>query len=171
MMRRHAKDTESDDSVINAQLRPLLWGARFCQASYAKNETVKVVAGSMLGDVLIWTPDISKMYRDSSNANAMTAIGQIERLAGHQGSIYNVVYSPSGNLLASVSDDRTVKIWSSHDRTTRTADDGVAERDPMMSMWGHEGRIWRVEWIDDTRLATCGEVRQSGTVFESSHSC
>ena len=36
----------------------------------------------------------------------------IQRLEGHEGLIWSVAFSPKGNILASSSDDETIRLWS-----------------------------------------------------------
>ncbi|KAM0789659.1 hypothetical protein ACM66B_000461 [Microbotryomycetes sp. NB124-2] len=134
--------------TLDAPLRPLLWGARFSRSRFDDRASVTVAGGSMLGDVLLWRP--------FSSTTSVAAGSTITRYKGHQGSIYSVAFSPSGKLLASISDDRTVRIWDSSARTIE-ASDGVQEAPDVVTIWGHEGRIWRVEWMDESTLATCGE--------------
>lgn len=63
-----------------------------------------------------------------------------------QGGVFNLAFSPSGQQLASVSDDRAVFIWNLEDGSCR-------------KMWGHEGRIWRVSWINEVQVVSVAEVR------------
>ncbi|KAK4054285.1 WD repeat-containing protein 6 [Microbotryomycetes sp. JL221] len=139
--------------TIDAPLRPLLWGARFSQSHYEDVSEVRVSSGSMLGDVLLWRPLKPNAEPDS--------FGSVMRLKGHQGSIYSVVYSPNCLHAASVSDDRTVRIWDARDKTLETdalaPQDNVKERTDLIQMWGHDGRVWRVEWIDDRTLVSAAE--------------
>jgi len=47
-----------------------------------------------------------------SNSEALPGITSIQTLRGHKSSIGRVAWSPNGKLLASPSDDRTVRLWN-----------------------------------------------------------
>lgn len=58
-----------------------------------------------------------------------------ERLTGHDGSLFSIDYRPDLQLLASASDDRTVRLWS------RASGRFVCTQ----VLYGHEARIWQVK--------------------------
>lgn len=78
-----------------------------------------------------------------------------------QGAIFTVAFSPvSPELLASGSDDRTLRIWDLSPLSTASPEPSkIIEKDARV-LWGHEGRVWRIEWVDDARLVSVGEVSQ-----------
>jgi WD40 repeat protein len=60
-------------------------------------------------------------------------------LRGHEGSVWNVAWSPDGLRLATVSQDRTVRIWSAqsgHELLVLGVHDGQAE----CVAWSPDGR-------------------------------
>ncbi|WP_308301771.1 DUF4062 domain-containing protein [Frankia umida] len=64
---------------------------------------------------------------------------------GHAGGIYSCALSPDGSILATVSDDGTVRIWDLADMTVRAV------------LTGHTAAIWRCTFSPDgTSLATAG---------------
>ncbi|QPG96078.1 hypothetical protein C2857_003086 [Epichloe festucae Fl1] len=85
--------------------RPMLYAARLAWVSRWR---VLVAAGTVFGDVLVWT------YSVSGDELSVSFV-----LRGHEGSIYGVDISPPllmpdgsrRRLLASCSDDRTIRIW------------------------------------------------------------
>lgn len=60
------------------------------------SDGTRMAAGGRDGVVTVWTPGKRK---------------RLASLAGHDGWIFHVRFSPNGRLLASSSDDRTVRIW------------------------------------------------------------
>ncbi|KAG6045461.1 hypothetical protein E4U39_002363 [Claviceps sp. Clav50 group G5] len=90
---------------IASPSRPMLYAAHLLWESASR---VLIAAGTVFGDVLVWR------YSIAEDAHAMAFV-----LRGHEGSIYGVDVSAPlvlrdgtrRRLLASCSDDRTIRIW------------------------------------------------------------
>jgi WD40 repeat protein len=71
-------------------------------------------------------------------------------LAGHGGAVHDVVYSPDGKRLATVSEDSKAKVW-----------DAASGRE-LLTLSGHSQALWGVAFsADGGRLATAGEDRKA----------
>src|SRR5437016_3187788 len=66
-------------------------------------------------------------------------------LRGHTGAINRLSWSPNGQMLASSSEDRTVRIWD--------ATNGLC----VNTLEGHGGWVWNVIWIDQRTLLSASE--------------
>lgn len=92
---------------------------------------VYVNAGTVMGGVLIWD---------------LNTESKIHNLTGHEGSIFYVTVSNNGQLIASCSDDRSIRLWDM--KTGKEVATG----------WGHTARIWNLKFFDnDTRLISVSE--------------
>ncbi|KAF7589278.1 hypothetical protein BBP40_004498, partial [Aspergillus hancockii] len=135
---------------------------------------VLVAAGTVFGEVIVWS-----CFLDESERVNPSAAGSIHHFfTGHEGSVFGVRISPaiaslpgrsSGRLLASCSDDRTVRLWdisdcehaSRHDPSAYSTDGfelrttgfgGVANDNGLgescvASAFGHKARIWSVHFV------------------------
>ncbi|GAA5830671.1 hypothetical protein JCM5353_007581 [Sporobolomyces roseus] len=162
-------------STIHAPARPLLWTSRFSQSRHSKEDGIRIAGGSLLGEVLIWDVDpretgqalsLEKDRYDAERDRKVKMLGRLRRLSGHRGAIFTAIFSPvDANLLATGSDDRTLRIWDlsslSSDLTPSTsATDRQGERSVesfCRTLWGHEGRVWRIDWVDEKRLVSVAE--------------
>ncbi|KAI1490467.1 WD40-repeat-containing domain protein [Biscogniauxia mediterranea] len=154
---------------IQSPSRPILYSGNFFWVSTA---CVLVAAGTVFGEILVWKCNLGSDACDPSCEVLFV-------FSGHEGSIFGVnispeIQSPSGmpmRLLASCSDDRTVRIWDiteRHDedrniqggygsqisdaRETGFGDSvKAAEHDDSVTRcvamaMGHISRIWQVEF-------------------------
>ena len=80
--------------------------------------------------------------------SALTASRVSGVLRGHQGSVRGVAWSPDGERLVTVSEDRTARVWD------------VRRRETMMILRGHEDEVRAVSWSPDgARIATASSDR------------
>jgi WD repeat-containing protein 6 len=93
-------------------------------------ETLKVISGTMYQQIVIW----------SIIANSTDTIEVETRLTGHEGAIFNIEWNGDGTRVASVSDDRTVRLW---DVATGTVN----------ILHGHTSRVWKTRFTDNYLLS------------------
>ncbi|RDA88811.1 hypothetical protein CP532_5422 [Ophiocordyceps camponoti-leonardi (nom. inval.)] len=148
--------------------RTLLYAARLVWTDCRR---ILVAAGTVFGHILVWNCDVSE---DGELIVASSCL----RLRGHEGSVYGLDVSPllvlpdrrsTVRLLASCSDDRTVRIWDLSEREAEDeGDEGNAEdetgfkssavavksssRQVAVAM-GHASRIWTVRFGTETPLS------------------
>ncbi|KAA1071074.1 hypothetical protein PGTUg99_010238 [Puccinia graminis f. sp. tritici] len=99
-----------------------------------------IAAGSISGNVTLWEWSAENQGHDAIEPVQTT-------LVGHKGAIYDLAYSPRGEMLSTASEDRSVRVW---DLTNLGASPIV--------LWGHFGRVWRVHWWNSEQLTSVGEV-------------
>ncbi|KAL4761522.1 tRNA (34-2'-O)-methyltransferase regulator RTT10 [Aspergillus foveolatus] len=173
-----------------AGVKSILYSAQIVPVSPTN---LLVAAGTVFGEIIVWS---CFLYDgNGSTANAISSIHHF--FTGHEGSIFDVEISPkianlrgdlSGRLLASCSDDRTVRIWdisdceiASPDQPSAYSTDGFELRctgfgqvkndelnaeSCVASAFGHGARIWGIHFLaeqitkDKISLISRGEDAQ-----------
>ncbi|KFH43492.1 Regulator of Ty1 transposition protein-like protein [Hapsidospora chrysogenum ATCC 11550] len=169
---REAGTVAVEDAVSPA--RPILYSA---EMAWLEDNCVLMAAGTAFGEVLVWK---CRFSREPEPHNTPSFHEMLFILRGHEGSIYGVHISPlltppggaddSVRLLATCSDDRTIRIWDITERAEnrRTYDkalfsapretgfSGMPQRNeeqqqpsmeatpPVAVAMGHLSRIWGV---------------------------
>ncbi|KAL4169908.1 hypothetical protein KRP22_010819 [Phytophthora ramorum] len=118
-----------------------------------------VASGTVFQQILLWNP------MDNGSEEPNSAVEPAQRLHAHDGVLFKLAWSSDARSLASVSDDRTVQLWSNNGKTTaeqlnlsRTLNRAElleGEYSPVFRSWGHTARIWDVSFWE------CGVVTAS----------
>ncbi|KAI9899197.1 hypothetical protein N3K66_005658 [Trichothecium roseum] len=161
---RYEKDT--DLLLLGRVIAPARPGLYSAQLAWISANCVLMVAGTAFGEILVWK---SHLDRHGPDAHEMLYV-----LTGHEGSIYGVDISEpvilpdgtTGRLMATCSDDRTVRIWDISEREDDVkgpdhdfnapretgfaaslpgeAKPSLESKPPMAVAMGHLSRIWGV---------------------------
>lgn len=153
---------------LTSSSRSILYSAHL---RWDSQQRVLVAAGTAFGEIIYWSWDRSRDEKSRSRIHHV--------FLGHEGSIFGVQISNlldiNGygvkRLLASCSDDRTIRVWDVTDATTEShetpfVNDVESERtrhtgfsnesfDPEVSStdciaigWGHTSRVWKLVFLD-----------------------
>lgn len=76
------------------------------------SEELVVASGTVFQQILLWKP-ISNGANESESDE--TVVVPAQRLHSHDGVLFKLEWSSDASMLASVSDDRTVQLWSNRD--------------------------------------------------------
>ncbi|KAL9042359.1 MAG: hypothetical protein Q9214_003805, partial [Letrouitia sp. 1 TL-2023] len=121
------------------------------------NDRLLVAVGTVLGEVIFWSFPVSEHFQgcEASYQNELH-----HRFVGHEGSVFGIrIFEPDGGdmkgkrLLASCSDDRTVRVWDVSDLDISNAeakfDDTVRKGSAgcIAMVMGHASRIWGVKFL------------------------
>lgn len=171
-----------EDSSTNYSLCCIASGPRSILYSvhvvWPSRDRALIAAGTVFGEVLLWSCDIR-----SSDSTA--SISLHHTFIGHEGSVFGVRISEEGEqgnrVLASCSDDRTIRVWNieetkpsasdvkvieehSRDREVGFIDGANSETNSaccMAMIMGHASRIWGIRFLshytDSWELMSHGE--------------
>ncbi|KAL1616475.1 WD repeat-containing protein 6 [Diplodia seriata] len=151
-------------SNLTVSSRCILYSAHLSWLSAAK---VLVASGTAFGEILVWSCDFSDLEKPRSCVHHF--------FTGHEGSVFGVQISPpffvsedQTQLLASCSDDRTVRIWDIsrlpdggdfstsddalglvQDRETGFGANVNSDQDDCLAVaWGHTSRVWAIRFVE-----------------------
>ena len=96
-----------------------------------------VAAGTSFQDIVVWS--VGQDSIASNNPGENPQIQDPVNLSGHTGVVHSVQFSPDGSMLASTSDDRSVRLWMKNQKPGNKEAWGLA-----WSGWGHTARVWSV---------------------------
>lgn len=125
----HDGSSDSDAQItfgaLTSPSRPILYSANLCLLD--DEETILVAGGTVFGEIVVW-----KYFLSPEKGQGQKKFEVLYVFTGHEGSIFGVsispdIYLPAGEgkgerirLLASCSDDRTVRVWDITDSPTTT---------------------------------------------------
>jgi WD40 repeat protein len=89
-----------------------------------------------------------KLFALSQMNEAIFSLSELNRLEGHTGTVTQVIFSPNGKLIASISEDKTAKIWGLDGNLLKTLEES-------------QGKITSVSFSADSKLiAYAGEDKK-----------
>ncbi|KAH7404369.1 hypothetical protein KP509_15G022100 [Ceratopteris richardii] len=138
----------------------------YCLRFWGSNtHDLLIAAGTIFNEIVIWDLDIphsttayeykfSRIHGYLEGSSHLVSIK--ERLKGHEGSIFRIAWSQDGKKIASVSDDRSVRVWNL-EHWSLPLMNRQADMFALASvMYGHTARIWDCHF-DSKSLITVGE--------------
>ncbi|KAF3436595.1 hypothetical protein FNV43_RR23687 [Rhamnella rubrinervis] len=134
-------------------------------------DALRVASGTIYNEIIVWkvvpqndaSPPIcrveDKVSHGSSFSNSLQHHCQsfeavhICKLVGHEGSIYRISWSSNGSKVVSVSDDRSVRVWTV---CADTEDPNKPWESLGLVLFGHNARVWDC-CLFDSFIVTAGE--------------
>ncbi|XP_043934684.1 WD repeat-containing protein 6 [Protopterus annectens] len=122
---------------VHCEEKCILYSAHFFGQTW--HELV-LISGTVFNQLVVW--------RMSGSANTDGRIKTEKRISGHNGVIFSVFYLQNKGILASASDDRSIRLWNV----------GDLKQDPSFSpdlvqcllmLYGHQSRVWSVKLLND----------------------
>ncbi|XP_063797201.1 tRNA (34-2'-O)-methyltransferase regulator WDR6 [Pseudophryne corroboree] len=102
-----------------------------------------LVSGTVFNQLVIWNV--------SDGTNPEGRVEPRRRISGHQGVIFSIFYEKQRGILASASDDRSIRVWKVGDLVYS---DGEVQC--LHVLYGHQSRVWSVRLLQDN-IVSIGE--------------
>ncbi|KAL5700386.1 hypothetical protein ACHQM5_025834 [Ranunculus cassubicifolius] len=137
--------------------------------------SLRVASGTIYNEVIVWKlvsqrPSMShnNPLEDSNHYNCLSDENGLRdrhykaiymnRLAGHEGSIFRLSWSPDGSKLLSVSDDRSARLWNIDNGMLDSLSSRAVDSSDSVGLmvFGHSARVWDC-YISDSFIVTAGE--------------
>ncbi|ESO81945.1 hypothetical protein LOTGIDRAFT_170485 [Lottia gigantea] len=106
-----------------------------------------LAAGTVFNQIVLWSP--------TGQADSQGHQKVIHRLEGHQGVIFSINYRKEYQLLATASDDRSIRLWKFKFETKpETASDWMSMSSaPLHTLYGHSARVWSAYLLHDSIIS------------------
>uniref|UniRef100_A0A8C5MUL5 tRNA (34-2'-O)-methyltransferase regulator WDR6 n=1 Tax=Leptobrachium leishanense TaxID=445787 RepID=A0A8C5MUL5_9ANUR len=109
----------------------ILYSAHFWGGTW---EELVVVSGTVFNQLVVWRP--------SDQADGK--VEPMRRISGHNGVIFSIFYDHRKGILASASDDRSLRVWDVGDLASPACDVHC-----LHVLYGHQSRVWSVRLLSD----------------------
>jgi WD40 repeat protein len=106
-----------------------------CTQSKCSKAKIRIASGTFFQEILLWSLDIPYDGEGKIVSSEERTIDA--RLTGHDGVILSIQFDASGTMLASTSDDRSVRLWKE-----QSPNEWVS----IWLGWGHTARVWQVSF-------------------------
>ncbi|XP_076364898.1 tRNA (34-2'-O)-methyltransferase regulator WDR6 isoform X2 [Tachypleus tridentatus] len=128
---------------IECEVKCILYSASFLGNVWGK---LMLASGTVFKEVVLWPP--------SGTLNENKRISPFHRLTGHQGVIFSIHYNQKKHLLCSVSDDRSIRLWSFILSGSPSGNIDSTQNEFSLSQWrsgkflllhtlcAHQARVW-----------------------------
>eukprot|EP00062_Callorhinchus_milii_P006138 gi/632946816/ref/XP_007888745.1/ PREDICTED: WD repeat-containing protein 6 [Callorhinchus milii] len=125
---------------IHCDEKCILYSACFVGCSWAE---LVLVSGTVFNQLVIW--------RMEGPTDPGGRVKTAKRIIGHNGVIFSISYLESKGILASASDDRSIRVWNVgnllHNLGAETS--GAASVQCLLKLYGHQSRVWSVKLLED----------------------
>ncbi|KAM4722757.1 tRNA (34-2'-O)-methyltransferase regulator WDR6 [Rhinophrynus dorsalis] len=118
----------------------ILYSADFFGESW---EELVMISGTVFNQLVIWRP--------SDSTNKEERVEPRRRISGHNGVIFSIFYEKNRGILASASDDRSLRIWDVGDLAAVSYEDRC-----LLVLYGHQSRVWSVRLLPEN-IVSIGE--------------
>ncbi|XP_069822872.1 tRNA (34-2'-O)-methyltransferase regulator WDR6 [Dendropsophus ebraccatus] len=122
---------------IHCSEKCILYSAHFVGTTW---EELTLISGTVFNQLVIWGM--------SDQTNEEGRVEPRRRISGHNGVIFSIHYEMQKGVLASASDDRSLRVWNVGSLTDRNPDVQC-----LLVLYGHQARVWSVRLLLDNIIS------------------
>ncbi|XP_078066061.1 tRNA (34-2'-O)-methyltransferase regulator WDR6 isoform X2 [Mustelus asterias] len=132
---------------VHCEVKCILYSA--CFVGHSWDELV-LVSGTVFNQLVLW--------RMEGPTNEDGRVRTQRRISGHSGVIFSLHYRQEKGILASASDDRSVRLWKVGNlcQDLKGGDGGADTAQCLLQLYGHQSRVWAVRLLEDC-IVSVGE--------------
>ncbi|XP_069793436.1 tRNA (34-2'-O)-methyltransferase regulator WDR6 isoform X2 [Narcine bancroftii] len=120
---------------VNCDEKCILYSARFVGCSW---DELVLVAGTVFNQLVLW--------RMQGPTDSKGRVQTERRISGHSGVIFSIDYMEPSGILASASDDRSIRLWKVGN-LRRALEAGGQQTECLLQLYGHRSRVWCVRLL------------------------
>jgi WD40 repeat protein len=123
----------------------VLFSLNFSACHVTEGEPLTLASGNVFGKVILWDfPPPADAGAGKEEGRSQKAGAKIT-LTSHEGVIFRTRWSPDGKFVATVADDRTVRVYNIESDYCRG--EGDTHNREVFVGWGHISRVWDVVFL------------------------
>ncbi|XP_043563560.1 WD repeat-containing protein 6 isoform X2 [Chiloscyllium plagiosum] len=132
---------------VHCDVKCILYSA--CFVGHNWDELI-LISGTVFNQLVLW--------RMEGPTNEDGRVQTERRISGHSGVIFSIHYLEKNGVLASASDDRSIRLWEVGNlhQALNGGDGEVDSVQCLLRLYGHQSRVWSVRLMED-RIISIGE--------------
>ncbi|KAJ1973151.1 WD repeat-containing protein 6, partial [Dimargaris verticillata] len=120
-------------------VQSIIYSARFFGHTL---KTLQLVAGTVFNEALLWSVTAGRKGPEPLPSADCYMCPVTQRFIGHEGVIFKLRFNSNGTMLATVSDDRTIRLWQILPANSQTGGSTDTIDAQPVTLFGHQGRVW-----------------------------
>ncbi|XP_072276700.1 tRNA (34-2'-O)-methyltransferase regulator WDR6 [Pyxicephalus adspersus] len=118
----------------------ILYSAHFVGQTWGE---LFLISGTVFNQLVVW--------RMCGQTNSEGRVEPRRRISDHKGVIFSIFYEKVKGLIASASDDRSLRVWVAGDLS-----DSESDYASLLVLYGHQSRVWSVRFLQGN-IVSIGE--------------
>ncbi|XP_072437789.1 LOW QUALITY PROTEIN: tRNA (34-2'-O)-methyltransferase regulator WDR6 [Chiloscyllium punctatum] len=125
---------------VHCDVKCILYSA--CFVGHNWDELI-LISGTVFNQLVLW--------RMEGPTNEDGRVQTERRISGHSGVIFSIHYLEKNGVLASASDDRSIRLWEVGNlhQALNGGDGEVDSVQCLLRLYGHQSRVWSVQLMED----------------------